>query len=72
MSAVEKISGVQFANPVVGKASAFPDSARARFMADHSERQFELAAFPCVAIVGESHFLLFMLEKDHIWNYDTV
>src|SRR5210317_299508 len=65
-SAVAKISRVQFANPVVGKPGAFPDCARARLVADHPECQLELAAFPCVAIVGESHFLLFMIEKDHI------
>jgi hypothetical protein len=54
------------------QAGAFPDCARARLMADHPECQLELAAFPCVAIVGESHFLLFMIEKDHMWYYDTV
>jgi hypothetical protein len=52
LPAVTKVGGVQLADTVVGKACALTDCARAGFVVDHPEGQFELAAFACIAVVS--------------------
>jgi len=44
-SAVAKVSRVQFSNSVVGQSGTFANRAGSCFVANHSKREFELAAF---------------------------
>jgi len=51
-SAVAKVSRVQFSNSVVGQSGTFANRAGSCFVANHSKREFELAAFSRVSIIG--------------------
>ena len=66
IAGIPKIGGIDFANAVVAQSRTVPDRAGPGFVVDHPERQFELAALVRVTIVGQSHFLPFMLVLAHI------
>jgi hypothetical protein len=66
MAAVAKISCVKLANSIIGEPGALADGPGSRLMANHSQRQLKLAALARISVVGQSHFLPFMIDKDHI------
>ncbi len=65
-SGIAEIGAVQFANPVVREPGALADRAGPGFVANHAQRQLELAPLIGVAIVCQAHILPFMLIKPHI------
>ena len=50
--AVTKIGGVQLSNPVIGKTRALANGSRSRLVANHSQSEFELAAFAGITVIS--------------------
>ena len=66
VAGVPEVGGIDFANAVIAQSRAVLDRAGPGFVVDHPERQFELAALARIAIIGQSHFLPFMLVFAHM------